>query len=241
MNRLLENVKNQNWMSLWLELLVVVVGIFLAVQVDRWNEDRKLLTLEQERIEALIIEIAENRDAIVSVVARHERVMGSAITLMNITEQELLVMDHDNFYSLLAGVDSNPTFEATRSTYDLLVATGEFDVIRDSTLKRRLVEFYTQTEWVRNRDRQIPQRINAFEPFVVRALDHNALMRKIHPAETGNMPLAKAQNQFREIARTPEFYAEISAKWHTGRDQWSQLKRLHSLVLEVEQLLQDIE
>ena len=228
-------------MSLWLEVIVVVVGIFLAVQVDRWNEDRKLRILEQERIEALTTEIAKNKDDIASVIARHERVMGSAIKLMNISEQELLVMGHDQFYMLMAGVDSNPTFEATRSTYDLLIATGEIDVIRDSTLKRLLVEFYTQAEWVRNRDRQIPQRINSFEPFIMRALDHNALMKKIHSAETGDMPLAKAEYQFRDIARTPEFYAEISAKWHVGRDQWSQLGRLHSLVLEVEQVLQDLE
>ena len=97
-------------MSLCLELLVVVVGIFLAFEVDRWYEDRKLRTLEQERIEALIVEIAKNKDDLALVVARHKIVMDSAITLMNLSEQELLVMDHDLFYDLMAGVDSNPTF-----------------------------------------------------------------------------------------------------------------------------------
>jgi hypothetical protein len=215
----------------------VVVGIILAFQVDRWYEDRKLRSLEQERIGALIVEFAGIREDLETFINWHKRAMDSAITLLNLGESELKAMDHDEFYTLMAGVDSNPTFEATRSTYDLLISTGEIDVIRDPTLKRQLVDFYTQVEWTANRDRQMAQRISAFEPFVKRALDHNALMKKVHPADTEKMPLAMAEDQFREVASTPEFDAEISAKWHTSRDYRSQLRRLHALVLEIEQAL----
>ena len=38
--RLFRNVSKQNWFTVSLELLVVVVGIFLGIQATNWNEDR---------------------------------------------------------------------------------------------------------------------------------------------------------------------------------------------------------
>lgn len=238
LRRILDNLKTQNWVAISLDLIVVIVGIFLAFQVDRWNEDRKSQLVERERIDALVAEFDKNRSDLKSSISRLERVMSSAISLLSLSSPEIESMDHDEFYMLMAGVDSNPTFQASRSTFDLLTATGEIDAISDSELKRQLAEFYTRSDWTLNRDRQIAQRVSAFEPYVKRALDHNALMRKIHPADTVQMPIARPENQFRQVVGTVEFDAEISAKWHTARDYRSQLNTLHELALEISGALQ---
>ena len=45
LRRISENVKSQNWFSVAVEFVIVVVGVFMGLQVQDWNEARK------ERIE----------------------------------------------------------------------------------------------------------------------------------------------------------------------------------------------
>jgi hypothetical protein len=237
--RLARHLQRQDWSALLLELVVVVVGIFLAFQVDRWNVDRKLQSQGFERISALTAEFSKNRESLEFYINRGQRVADSVMTLLALGDKDPETISHDQFYTLLAGVDSNPTFQAARSAFDVLIATGEIDLIENTNLKRRLSEFYTQVDWTQNRDRQIAQRVSAFEPYVKRALDHNALMKKVHAAETERMPPELPENQFRQVIGSPEFEAEIGAKWHTARDYQAQLKRLRALVLDIEKELTD--
>ena len=45
LRRISENVKSQNWFAVIVEFVIVVVGVFMGLQVQDWNEARK------ERIE----------------------------------------------------------------------------------------------------------------------------------------------------------------------------------------------
>ena len=38
--RIASYMKDQNWTAVGIELLVVVLGVFLGLQVDNWNESR---------------------------------------------------------------------------------------------------------------------------------------------------------------------------------------------------------
>ena len=38
--RIADNIKDQNWTSVGIEILVVLIGVFLGLQVDNWNESR---------------------------------------------------------------------------------------------------------------------------------------------------------------------------------------------------------
>ena len=39
--RILKSLKSGNWSVAFIELVMIVVGIIIAFQVDQWNEDRK--------------------------------------------------------------------------------------------------------------------------------------------------------------------------------------------------------
>ena len=40
-NRFSQAIPGQNWFTVVLEIFIVVIGIFLGLQVDDWNESRK--------------------------------------------------------------------------------------------------------------------------------------------------------------------------------------------------------
>ena len=69
--RLASAIRHQNWSQIITEILIVVIGIFLGLQVTQWNEgraerveeNRYLIRLHSEvlEVEGRIIRRAENR------------------------------------------------------------------------------------------------------------------------------------------------------------------------------------
>ena len=41
LRRLTENLKQQHWTAIGIELVIVVPGVFIGMQVSNWNEDRE--------------------------------------------------------------------------------------------------------------------------------------------------------------------------------------------------------
>ena len=53
LRKLASAIQEQNWFTVVLEISIVVVGIFIGLQVDSWNEERKNWALEQQYLERL--------------------------------------------------------------------------------------------------------------------------------------------------------------------------------------------
>lgn len=54
--RIANNLKDQNWKTVAIELLVVVIGVFLGLQVDNWNESR----IERNTVRTYYVQIIED-------------------------------------------------------------------------------------------------------------------------------------------------------------------------------------
>ena len=60
--RVSQALARQDWSTVVIEILVVVVGIFLGLQVDDWNERRKYRQIESVYLEKLAADIATMRE-----------------------------------------------------------------------------------------------------------------------------------------------------------------------------------
>jgi hypothetical protein len=59
LRRITEHVKAQNWFAVWLDFVIVVVGVFIGIQVANWNEARN----ERQRETQILREIATDLKA----------------------------------------------------------------------------------------------------------------------------------------------------------------------------------
>ena len=73
LRRIIEHSKEQNWFAVALDLVVVVVGIFLAFQVDSWYEERKLQETVIGTLSGLAFDFESNREALLDTKNRHTR------------------------------------------------------------------------------------------------------------------------------------------------------------------------
>lgn len=60
LRRFTQHLKDQNWFAVGLDVIVVIVGIFLGMQVTEWNDKQKLRSEEVYFLQRLKQEVSEN-------------------------------------------------------------------------------------------------------------------------------------------------------------------------------------
>jgi hypothetical protein len=81
LRRLREYVRQENWFAVVLELVVVVVGLFLAFQLDRWYETQRSKSDQHIHLESLAEDFTENETRLTSAIRKGKKKMDAAITL----------------------------------------------------------------------------------------------------------------------------------------------------------------
>ena len=70
LQRFSQAVLKQNWFTVALEIMIVVVGIFLGLQVDDWNEVRKYRQQESLYLDKIFDDMAAMRTDLVDMIER---------------------------------------------------------------------------------------------------------------------------------------------------------------------------
>jgi hypothetical protein len=160
LRRITEHVKAQNWFAVGLDFLIVVVGVFMGIQVNNWNEARKGRVAAQEYLERLSVDIE------LSIVRNEEQI---AHMLNDIVQYDVILSSLDRcevepaergafaggIYSL--GKYNMPVLIS--GTIDELNATGNFPLIEDLDLRRAITEAVSQHRRAWDVDGQITARI----------------------------------------------------------------------------------
>lgn len=139
LQRISENVRSQNWFAVVVEFVIVVVGVFMGLQVQDWNEARKERVEEHGLLSRLHVETLElletQRDELKGLSERAGVLMGVNPVLFSQAPLRVisnLECDH------IAGshVFRRPPDELP--VLDEMVSTGRFDVLQDEDIKEHL-------------------------------------------------------------------------------------------------------
>ena len=123
------------------EIILVVVGIFLALQLNNWNAERK--QVQQEL--ALLEEMRENlemdlKDCRYNINANQRYERANVAVLKHLTERTPF---HDSLRLHYGNLFGNTTLTANTSAYDNLKSIG-FDLIRNDSLRRMATALYSE-------------------------------------------------------------------------------------------------
>ena len=141
LRKLARGIQRQDWFTVVIEVAIVVVGIFIGLQVDDWNENRKARSQEilylQRIIDDLVISIDET-DYDIDFQKKHA---GRAVVVMDALQAcEIPADARRDFANGLYHLGKISPAQFARMTIDELRSSGEFTVLRNAQLRRQISE-----------------------------------------------------------------------------------------------------
>lgn len=134
------HVRSQNWVAVGLDFIIVVVGIFVGLQADAWNEGRKERVRERAAIEQLLSDFESNGAMVDRMVEFHSRKVEELTFAMGaLTSGDLDPEEYGRFRNAFVSMTQLPPLGATMGGYDALIGSGDFGLIRDQKLRSMLV------------------------------------------------------------------------------------------------------
>ena len=176
--RIAQGIRNQDWFVVGVEVMVVVVGIFVGLQVTEWNEERKEVGRSgqiHDRLYNDLMEDASNLEERLVYWNKSAEYVEFAISFLETGQLE----GHSYWEALLAIYQASNTwrFSVNRITYAELVSNGDLSLIRNDALRADLAEYYNLFD--RRRSGLVYDLVPRYR-FIIRGALHYQLQRNIH-------------------------------------------------------------
>lgn len=142
MRRISEHLRVQNWVAVVLDLLIVIVGIFIGLQVSDWNAARQDVRREAEILDRLRAEFGEIRSEVDAAIAEHVRQIDGLVAVMQSVEAGAVAAgDEDRFrFGLRSALWFDPGARRSATWLDV-VSSGQTALLRDAELRSALSRY----------------------------------------------------------------------------------------------------
>lgn len=152
LRRVMEHVKTQNWFAVGIDLVIVVLGVFMGLQVQEWSVARADRNAEEVALERLIVEYEKNIAILAEDKAKSERaISGTEILLTMIAPEPDPDLSDETVFGPLMDCLQNAKFVPALGVTNSLIASGDLRLIGDPEIQRMLTQWpataQTMIEW----------------------------------------------------------------------------------------------
>lgn len=124
------------------EIVLVVIGILIALNINNWNERRNNKIEEIDLLKALQSDFSESKERLDLKIREQQQAI-------NLSQRLLTIYENDEFYD----VDSLPVmiyegalawfrFEPVTGAYDAIIGAGKLGLIENDEIREMLAQFY---------------------------------------------------------------------------------------------------
>lgn len=192
LRRVIEHVKSQNWFAVFIDFLIVVVGLFVGLQVDNWWQERSEARRETAYLFALRQDFSQEVAELEGDKKRYEDIAVAMIQLLEWSESDQLAESIDELVPASSYLVSMVATSVFADTYDNLKGSGDLRLLRNQELKRQLAAFYAKEKVVQlvSASHEM-QFVNIYTPYLIENLDYRLALRRM---DASRLPTALSEN-----------------------------------------------
>jgi len=225
LRRLMLHVRKENWFAVFLDLAVVIIGLFIGLQVDTWWQAVKESRLEGEYLTEFHEDFLENRSELAATTARLEQLVQSMLVLHEQTALPEPTLSVSALNESFREVFQMPSFIPVDRAFANLTGSGDLKLISSRPLKNALAEYYAAarvTELVQQTHEM--ELVQIYEPYAIANLDYSAVAL----GRIGDFPLPPPMDpdSILEVVSTRHFRNILTQKWMIATDLLNQHRQM---------------
>ena len=202
------------------EIILVVIGILIALQVNNLNEVRKS-NLELKKInQNLIQEFESNQKALNIALSGLKWTKRGGLKILSMIGKSESELNHTNLDSLIETSLFWPTWKPTNFVLNELKSTGKLSLIKNSKIKELLFEYERQSESVNEWNRRMEKSSQDIVDYIknygsLRNVNHNRISIKKSDLDFNNISFfndLKFENQVDEKVLYSQFLENVYAE-----------------------------
>lgn len=141
--RFSKQIRNHNWLAVWVDFLIVMLGVFLGIQASNWNQARQDREEERRYFAQLIEDLRQDLATFEAVKNRSANFDAAAERTLAALKNGMPSGESPGRVALdihLGGYLYLP--RPARATYDELISTGNLRLLRNTDAKAALAKYY---------------------------------------------------------------------------------------------------
>ena len=140
-SRLRNHINNQNWSAISLELLVVILGVFIGLQVDNWNQTRIEHNAVKSYYDRLIEDLRTNAESFQARQDYYRDVQAHGQSALD-TLQGSKTASPEQF--LIDAYQASQLWQVSinRAAYDEILSVGAMNTIPDINSRSKLTNYH---------------------------------------------------------------------------------------------------
>lgn len=187
--RLARRLRQYDWTAAFMELLIVVVGILIALRLSTWNQERIDHARAENFYRRIHADLLTDRGNIDLTLAYWTKVSAYGREAIDNGENGKRV-DGSNWETVLAWYQASQIlpFELADTTFNEMRSTGDLGLIADENLRKKLADYYrlsgTGVEaMILNHDPVYRKQIRGLTPWRVQRYIWNHCFRETNMAD----------------------------------------------------------
>jgi hypothetical protein len=171
------------------EVVLVVVGILIALQVNNWNSERNARSEERDYMVALLDESILNSRILHGLVLSNRAAQKAADLIIAELGRPPGSSNMDTLHAALARTMTIGTTVVVSNIYKEMESSGKLKLLRNDSIRQAIVAFYASAELVYKLEEVgVTDPWNhMYTPFVNKHLDNNRILREWLPTSRTEM------------------------------------------------------
>ena len=187
------------------EILLVVIGIVIALQVNNWNEKQKLKTSEQEVLKSLLKEFQYNQKILEETIAVNKNNLTAAQEIGKYTGPHLQQPDETQLSDLMVDAFKYMVnYLPSLGTLFDVINSGKLSIISNQELRSNLAAFESETDNVHRQEDDVKQEQSVAHAFFITEGNFRRHLNVIDDALVVPTPSRFPNNDFKFLDN-PEF------------------------------------
>ena len=139
LRRIAENLRQQHWTGVFIELAIVVLGVFIGLQVSNWNTERGEKAAEVEYLAAMKADVDYSIGKLERLLRNLDEAQAARKKLFEFaTEPAATLAPAERDRALLFGLFQLPMLDISEVTFEILKSSGRLSLIRSPALVSEL-------------------------------------------------------------------------------------------------------